>query len=252
MQSSMKPFTGNLRDAWRAHADDWAAWASTPDHDVFYWRYNLPAFLELVPEAGPGPTLDVGCGEGRVARALAGRGHTVLGVDAAPPLVRSAVAGDPPTPAAVGDAAALPVRDAAEALVISFMVLQDVDDLDAVLRDLARVLVVGGRLCFAILHPLATAGDFVDDDPESAFVFTRDYTATYRFVETAERDGLTMTFHSEHRSFQTYFDALERAGFVVEALREPVPDDELLADVPRMHHQRRFPWYLHVRARRDA
>jgi SAM-dependent methyltransferase len=249
----MQPFTGNLRDAWRAEADRWAVWASTPDHDVFFWRYNLPAFLDLVPDPpGTGPTLDVGCGEGRVARALAARGHAVLGVDAAPLLVRAAVAAEPTTPAAVADAVALPLRTAAASLAISFMVLQDVDDLDAVLGELARVLAPGGRLCIAILHPLATAGDFVDDAPDSAFVFTRDYTETFRFVEAAERDGLTMIFHSEHRSFATYFDALERTGFVVEALREPVPSVELLADVPRMQRQRRFPWYLHVRARRDA
>ena len=248
----MEPFTGNLRDAWRAHAEDWAAWASTPDHDVFFWRYNLPAFLELVPEPDHGPTLDVGCGEGRVARALADRGHSMVGIDASELLVRHAVGAMPTTPAAVGDAAALPFRADALTLAISFMVLQDVDDLDSVLHELARVLKVGGHLCFAVLHPLSTAGDFVDDEPGSAFVFTRDYTETWRFCETAERDGLTMTFHSEHRSFETYFDALARAGYVVEALREPVPGDELIADVPRMQRQRRFPWYLHLRARRDA
>jgi SAM-dependent methyltransferase len=247
----MQPFTGNLRDAWRAHAGEWAVWASTPDHDVFFWRYNLPAFLDLVPLPGAGPTLDVGCGEGRVARILAAHGHAMVGIDAAELLVRHAARAEPATPAAVGDAAALPLRDAAATLAISFMVLQDVDDLDAVLRELARALAIGGRLCFAVLHPLSTAGDFVDDDPESAFVFTRDYPETFRFVEAATRDGLTMTFHSEHRSFETYFDALERAGFVVEALREPVPSDELLESVPRMRRQQRFPWYLHVRARRD-
>jgi SAM-dependent methyltransferase len=247
----MQPFTGNLRDAWRAHAGEWETWASTPDHDVFFWRYNLPAFLDLVPPPGAGPTLDVGCGEGRVARALAAQGHAVVGIDAAELLVRHAARAEPTTPAAVADAAALPLRDTAATLAISFMVLQDVDDLDAVLRELARVLAVGGRLCFAVLHPLSTAGDFVDDDPESAFVFTRAYPETFRFVEAATRDGLTMTFHSEHRSFETYFDALERAGFVVEALREPVPSDELLESVPRMRRQQRFPWYLNVRARRD-
>ena len=249
----MEPFAGNLRDAWRDHADDWAAWASTPDHDVFFWRYNLPAFLDLVPPPpAAGPTLDVGCGEGRLARVLADLGHTVVGVDAAPTLVRAAVDAQPSIPAAVGDAAMLPLRAELASLACSFMVLQDVDDLDAALRELARVLTIGGRLCIAILHPLATAGDFVDDELDGAFVITRDYRESFRFVEAAERDGLTMTFHSEHRSFMTYFHALERAGFVVEALREPVPSDELLAAQPGMRRQQRVPWYLHLRARRDA
>jgi len=107
-------------------------------------------------------------------------------------------------------------------------------------------------LCLAILHPIATAGDFVDDDPDSPFMITRSYTDTWRFVETGERNGMTMTFHSEHRSLETYCAALARAGFVIEELREPVPTDAVLAEIPRLKRQHRFPWYLHVRARRDA
>ena len=80
----------------------------------------------------------------------------------------------------------------------------------------------------------------------------RSYSETRRFKETAERDGLRMTFHSEHRPLETYVDALARAGFVVEALREPIPDDEVLADLPRLRRQQRVPWYLHIRARRDV
>jgi SAM-dependent methyltransferase len=224
----VEPFAGNLRDAWRDHADDWAAWASTPDHDVFFWRYNLPAFLDLVPPPpAAGPTLDVGCGEGRLGRVLVELGHTVVGVDAADPLVRQATSGQPPVPAAVADAADLPIRSGSVALAVSSMVLMDVDDLDAVLGEIARVLVVGGHLCFSILHPLATCGDFVDnDDDESAFLVSLPYPISRRYQETM--------------------------GFVVERLREPVPADDVLADIPRLRRQQRIPWWLHVRARRDG
>jgi hypothetical protein len=92
----------------------------------------------------------------------------------------------------------------------------------------------------------------VDDDIESAFVLNHPYAQPRRFVEAVERDGFTMEFHSMHRPLSAYTDALHDAGFMIELLREPVPDDAAIARFPRLGRQHRFPWYLHVRARRDA
>jgi hypothetical protein len=50
---------------WEQESGNWLAWARTPDHDA-YWRYR-DAFFALVPPPGRA-TLEVGCGEGRVAR----------------------------------------------------------------------------------------------------------------------------------------------------------------------------------------
>jgi SAM-dependent methyltransferase len=240
----------NLRDAWREQSDAWATWARTPGHDQFYWRFNLPCFLDIVPTPGRA-TADIGCGEGRVARVLSERGHHVVGVDASLTLARLAATHDVPVPTAVADAAALPIRDAAVDLAIAFMVLQDVDRLEESVDEAARVLMPDGRLCLAIVHPIASAGAFVDrDDPESGFLVERSYSEPTLLVEPFERDGLTMVFHSEHRPIAAYFAALERAGFVVEALREPVPDEHVVRDVPQLHRKRRVPWFLHLRARR--
>jgi SAM-dependent methyltransferase len=57
-------------------------------HDVECASYqaDLPLWRELADEAG-GPVLDIGCGTGRVALDLAGRGHAVTAFDADPALV---------------------------------------------------------------------------------------------------------------------------------------------------------------------
>jgi SAM-dependent methyltransferase len=54
-------------------------------HDVECASYeaDLPLWRELAAEAG-GPVLDLGCGTGRVALDLAGRGHDVTGIDCEP------------------------------------------------------------------------------------------------------------------------------------------------------------------------
>jgi SAM-dependent methyltransferase len=237
----------NLREAWEAQASAWAAWARTPGHDHFFWRYNLPRFLEIVPTAGE-LTLDIGCGEGRVARALCGRGHRVIAIDASPTLAGLAATHDEPQTALVADAAALPVADACADQAVAFMSLQDIDDLDGATREAGRVLRRGGQLSIAILHPLSTAGGFVDETFDSPFVVTNPYPQPRRFIDAVERDGLAMEFHSMHRPLGAYTRALQNGGFVIDALHECVPDDEYVREHPRLQRQTRIPWYLHIRA----
>jgi Methyltransferase domain len=64
-------------------AGDWLAWARTPGHDS-YWYLRDAFFEEILPAPGR-LTLEVGCGEGRVARDLAAHGHRVVALDASRP-----------------------------------------------------------------------------------------------------------------------------------------------------------------------
>jgi SAM-dependent methyltransferase len=227
---------GTLRDAWEEEAARWIAWARSPRTDHFFWRFSLPALLDLTPPPG-NLTVDIGCGEGRVARELIARGHRVVGIEGSPTLAAAAREADPPVEVHVADAMDMPLDDGAADLCVASMMLLNVDDLDAVIAEVARVLEPGGRFCFSTTHPDSgrqKAGD--------------DYFAVVRFAETRERDGVRMTFHDVHRPLSSYFGALERAGLLVEAVREPVPDDAYVADHPRVARWRREPCFLLVRA----
>jgi SAM-dependent methyltransferase len=233
----------SLRDEWESQAERWTAWARTPAHDHHFWEVNLPAFLELVPPAGR-LTVDLGCGEGRVGRLLRERGHEVVGFDGSPTLSRLAATHEDAHGVALADMAALPVRSGAADLAIAFMSLHDVDDMAGSVREAARVIVPGGRLCLAVVHPINSAGGFVDESAESPFVIPGEYLERFRYTDELERDGLPMTFHSYHHPFSAYMGALEAAGFLVEAVREP-------ADMRGGQEQarwRRVPLFLHVRA----
>ena len=127
------------------------------------------------------------------------------------------------------------------------MSLFNFDDMPAALREVHRVLVPGGRLCFAVVHPFASAGRFESRDDEAAFVVRGSYVEPSSKVTTVERDGIRMEFHDEHRSLSFYVTALEQAGLTVEAVREPVPNAEH-ARRPGVGQHRRLPLYLHVRA----
>jgi SAM-dependent methyltransferase len=211
--------TGPLRRLWDDEAEAWAAWARAPDHDTF-WHFTRWRLLEILPEPG-GLTVDLGGGEGRLARELTTHGHRVVGIDSSETLTRLAVAHDEATAAAVGDLAALPVAAETADLAVACMSLQDVDDLDGAVREAARILCPGGRLAVAIVHPINSAGHFADDSASAPFVIAGSYLAEFRYSDHLERDGLAMTFHSVHRPLEAYARALNDAGLLIETIREP-------------------------------
>jgi SAM-dependent methyltransferase len=234
-----------LRQAWEENAEAWIAWARAPGHDS-YWRFHRDLFLELVPPPS-GRTLDVGCGEGRLARDLTALGHDVVAVDSSPTMLAAAREAAPEMDLHLADAAALPFADASFGLVVAFMSFQDVDDLAGALREASRVLSAGGRLCLAIVHPLSSAGTFAQREADAAFVIEGSYLDERRTDATFDRDGFTMRFVSRHVPLETYVESLAEGGMLVERLREPkLPDAGF--NGPESARWRRIPIFLHLRA----
>lgn len=236
-----------MRDGWEAEAGNWAAFARAPGHDHSHDDINLPALRALLPAPGR-RTLDLACGEGRLSRYLRSIGHQVTGADAAPTMVRLAAGHQDAPPAVLADAAALPFRDGAFDLVVAYMCLHDMDQMPRAVAEAARVLERGGRLCAAIVHPVNSAGDFQGPDADAPFLIEGSYLDAAPADWVLDRDGITMTFHSEHRPLEAYSRALEAAGLLTEAIREPRAPNAVIAADPRHRRWQRIPMFLHLRA----
>jgi SAM-dependent methyltransferase len=203
----------DLRAVWQAHADTWIRWSRSAELDSEFWQFHRAQFLGLLPPPGR-LTVDMGCGEGRVGRALAAAGHRVVGCDTAFAMVRAAVDASPVGAAVVADAAALPLRDGAADLVIAFMCLHDFDDMTTAVHEAARVLAPGGRFAVALLHPVVTAK------------LAGTYAAESRYtLQTVPKAGLAMTYEGLHRPLTAYTAALATAGLAIEVISEPVKTD---------------------------
>jgi SAM-dependent methyltransferase len=221
-------------EAWDAVATRWAGFVRGGGDTPYGWHSG--AFLELLPAPGR-LTVDVGCGEGRLARELSAHGHRLVSVDVSPTMVTLAREADPQGDYRVADAAALPLDDGESDLVVAFMSLQDVDDVRGAMREAARVLEPHGHMCLAILHPVFSAGQIQGEEPDAPFVIAGSYLDSFR--DDSPMIGAPFTVTTFHRPLEVYFRGLEDAGFLIETVRE-LPT--------RRRVPGRIPLFLHVRA----
>jgi SAM-dependent methyltransferase len=123
------------------HASDGAAY----ERFLGRWTQRLAApFIDFAaPRAGP--TLDVGCGTGSLALALARRG-TAAGIDVSRPYVDYARTrpGAEAIAFEIGDACRLPYADESFVAAFAQLVLNFAPDAAAALREMARVTMRGG------------------------------------------------------------------------------------------------------------
>src|SRR5262245_29224956 len=236
-----------MRQGWEAEAQNWVQFARTPGHDRAHDETNMPALLDLLPAPGRA-TLDVACGEGRLSRHLQSLGHRVVGIDASPTMVRYAGRHASAAPVLLGDATGLPFSDGSFDLALAYMCLHDIDEMAHAVAEIARVLAPSGRLCAAIPHPVSTAGSFQGRDAEAPFVISGSYLGAAPLRMVAERDGVRLTFHSEHRPLESYARALEAGGLLIEAVREVKPPVHCAVGDPASRRWQRIPLFLHLRA----
>ncbi len=163
-------------------------------------------------------------------------------------MVRFAAATESAAPVVLGDATTLPFADNSFDLVVAYMCLHDIDNMRQAVREAGRVLAPAGRLCAAIPHPMNTAGEFLGREADSPFVITGSYMDPRPLRMVADRDGVRLTFHSEHRPLESYFEALAAAGLLTETIREVKASDQAVATRPSNARWRRIPLFLHVRA----
>jgi SAM-dependent methyltransferase len=118
---------------------------------VYRWAEGPNAVdmcVEAVAEVKPRHVLDAGCGRGNIAERIAARtAATVIGVDQSERMVALTRARG--LEAVVGDVRALPFEDDSFDCALAAWMLFHVDEVDAALAELARVLRPHGRLVAA-------------------------------------------------------------------------------------------------------
>jgi SAM-dependent methyltransferase len=143
--------------------DDLTRWQLDEHSAAAYERYLVPAIFApaaegileaLAPQPGE-RLLDVGCGTGVVARQAAPRvapGGRVCGLDLNAAMLDVARASEADVDWQQGDAAAMPLADAAFDVVVCQAALMFMPDPAAAVGEMRRVLASGGRLGLSVFR----------------------------------------------------------------------------------------------------
>jgi len=230
-----------MDNGWQASAESWMA--DIGEHGDFGRRYVLdPIMLPRALAHSPKKVLDVGCGEGRFCRMLKQHGVEVTGIDPTSKLISAARARDAGGTYLEAPAEQLPLRDECVDLVVSYLALIDIPDMEAGVREMARVLKPGGALLIANLTSFNTAcvdAGWVKDGLGQHLYYPVDHYLQERTVWIEYR-GIRILNH--HRPLSTYMGALLASGLHLSYFREPAPIPG--APEPKATIYRRVPWFL--------
>lgn len=213
-----------------------AARADVPGLNSLHER---PAVVALLGDVGGQDVVDLGCGAGHLMAILSSAGARVTGIEGSEVLAEIARKAAP-TATVVRHDLDVPLEflaDGSQDGAVCALVIHHLSDRPRFLAEVRRILRPGGWLVLSSTHPTADwryfGGSYFDE---------RWVTRTFGEA-TMEYQLMTMS---------TLLNEIADAGFVLERLVEPQPDEALRAvDAERYEQWASSPIFLALRAHAD-
>lgn len=198
------------------------------DSDTYQAQVILPNLTRLLSLSGKETVLDLACGQGFFARALAKDTKQMVGADLSPSLI--AIAKEHTEVAVsyhISNAMNLRfAKDASFDIVYCVLALQNIERIAETLKEVRRVLKPDGRFIFVLNHPAFRI------PKHSSWGFDEKTGVQYRRVDSylsATKEKIDMTPSKKtnkeftvsfHRSLQEYMKLLRASGFAITRLEE--------------------------------
>ena len=211
------------------------------------WHQLKPLFPSLQGK----DVLDLGCGYGWHCKYAAQQGaDRVLGIDLSEKMIAKAkeINGDPKITYEICDLEAYAYPQDSWDCVVSNLALHYIEDLEEIFARVHRTLKKDGIFLFNIEHPVFTAGvgqDWICDGQGRPLYWPVD---DYFFPGERRTHFLGCDVRKQHHTLTQILMGLLNNGFVIEAVEEAQPPEEMM-DLPGMADEMRRPMMLLVRAR---
>jgi len=221
---------------------DWYDRKQGESGDLWHRALIDPVLLRLIGDCRDKEILDLGCGNGYLARRFAREGARVTAVDSSFRMIRNAQAHDPENTLKIvyihSDANRLNmINGASFDVVYANMSLMDMEDAEGAVGEVSRVLKgSGGRFVASISHPCFDNGtnsgwiiEKIAGEPRRTYRRIRAYRRPFSEnipwkLENNERKSTK----SYHRPLNWYGRILSSKGMAITALEEPEPTEEFM------------------------
>ena len=202
-------------------------WLSEVGGDPSYDKVVTPMLLDVLDCRPNAMYLDLGCGEGRVMRALRAKGSRVHGVELNPELAGHSEG------VAVAELPAIPMRAGVYDGVYSVLTLEHIADHTTFFRESSRVSKPGAVLALVMNHPVWTAPDSTPISDVDGEILWRPGEYFSRGTSELRAGQGTVTFH--HRSISDLLNAAADAHWSLEHMLErPHHEFEDQRGIPRL------------------
>ena len=205
-------------NGWDSSATGWLA--AIGEHGDFSRQHVLDGpMMARAKSHSYRNALDIGSGEGRFCRMLRDAGLDPIGIEPTAALRDAAQARDPAGRYLDAKAENLPFEDSSFDLVVSYLTLIDIDEIEIAISEMARVLRPGGALLIANLNSFATAGSWRRREDGTDYFVMDNYLEAR--AEWASWSGITV--RNWHRPFSFYVQLLLASGLQLTHFDEPEP-----------------------------
>ncbi|WP_371802168.1 class I SAM-dependent methyltransferase [Candidatus Lokiarchaeum ossiferum] len=257
----MNPKESNWQEPskWEEIAAEWISFNES-GKNIHRDFLNLPRFVEALPSLEIGMKgLEVGCGEGMLARKILTDGINLDACDISPVMINHARKKESQESHHityfVENAEHLSFPENSYDFILAFMCLMDMDHPEKAIQEAYRVLKPGGFFQFSIVHPCFASSSHRkhvrDANGVSKAIEIGNYTSEGKVVVNWNNGSLkgTQTFHN-HKMLTTWMMYGINAGFILEFLDEPFANSEILQKCEHLVHTISVPDNLIVRLRK--
>lgn len=238
------------------------------DDEIFFSAYKQMArsveglegagewhvYKSLLPELRNKAVLDLGCGFGWHCRyASEQQASSVIGVDLSENMLERAreLTDDPAITYVQNSIEDIDFSNEQFDIVISSLAFHYIESFEAVCKKVHNYLKPGGSFIFSVEHPIFTSRN------EQDWQYDGEGNRLHWPVDNYQSEGMRETsFLAEnvikyHRTISTYLNDLIGAGFVLKAVEEPMPSDDMLKNDPIMQDENRRPMFVIISVEKE-